>query len=63
MHSQTVRYARNGAFGAIALYLLIAVPLLGLSMHSGSSAGRYASIPGTSTTAQPGSATAIQASH
>lgn len=36
MHSQTVRYARNGAFTAIGLYLAITVPLLGLSMQSGS---------------------------
>ncbi len=33
MHSQTIRYARNGALGAIALYLLIALPLLAVSMQ------------------------------
>ena len=33
MHSQTIRYARNGALGAIALYLAIALPLLALSMQ------------------------------
>ncbi|WP_313514755.1 hypothetical protein [Pseudomonas sp.] len=40
MNSQTLRFARIGAFSAIALYLLVAVPLLGLSMapHVASSA-------------------------
>jgi len=33
MHSHTIRYARNGALGAIALYLTIALPLLALSMQ------------------------------
>lgn len=33
MHSQTIRYARNGALGAIALYLAIALPLLAVSMQ------------------------------
>lgn len=33
MHSHTIRYARNGALGAIALYLTIALPLLTLSMQ------------------------------
>ena len=33
MHSQTIRYARNGALGAIALYLVIALPLLAVSMQ------------------------------
>ncbi|SHM89182.1 hypothetical protein [Phytopseudomonas punonensis] len=33
MHSQTIRYARNGALGAIALYLTIALPLLAVSMR------------------------------
>lgn len=33
MHSQTIRYARNGALGAIALYLTIALPLLAVSMQ------------------------------
>ncbi|MCQ4270062.1 hypothetical protein NA655_03390 [Pseudomonas kuykendallii] len=32
MNSQTVRFARNGAFGAICLYLLVALPLLVVSM-------------------------------
>ncbi|WP_168175631.1 hypothetical protein [Pseudomonas sp. PA15(2017)] len=33
MHSQTIRYARNGALGAIGLYLIIALPLLAASMQ------------------------------
>lgn len=33
MHRQTIRYARNGALGAIALYLTIALPLLAVSMQ------------------------------
>ena len=33
MHSQTIRYARNGALGAIGLYLMIALPLLAASMQ------------------------------
>lgn len=33
MHSQTIRYARNGALAAIALYLTIALPLLAASMQ------------------------------
>ncbi|WP_170833952.1 hypothetical protein M1D96_12355 [Pseudomonas sp. D1-3] len=33
MHSQTIRYARNGALGAIGLYLAIALPLLAASMQ------------------------------
>lgn len=33
MHSQTIRYARNGALGAIALYLAIALPLLAVSVQ------------------------------
>ncbi|AEF22069.1 MULTISPECIES: hypothetical protein [Pseudomonas] len=33
MHSQTIRYARNGALAAIALYLAIALPLLAASMQ------------------------------
>lgn len=32
MHSQTLKLARNGAFGAICLYLLVALPLLAVSM-------------------------------
>jgi len=32
MHSQTLKFARNGAFGAIGLYLLVALPLLATSM-------------------------------
>lgn len=60
MHNQTVRYARNGAFGAIALYLLIAVPLLGLSMHKVSNPERHASTPGVSSAALAAPATAIQ---
>lgn len=34
MHSRTLRYARNGSLAAIALYLMIIVPLLGLSLQS-----------------------------
>lgn len=33
MHSQTIRYARNGTLGAIGLYLAIALPLLAASMQ------------------------------
>ncbi|WP_168172922.1 hypothetical protein [Pseudomonas sp. PA27(2017)] len=33
MHSQTIRYARNGALGAIGLYLIVALPLLAASMQ------------------------------
>lgn len=57
MHSQTVRYARNGALGAIGLYVMIAIPLLGLSMHGGPTAGGS---PLTVASALSASATATQ---
>lgn len=47
MHRQTVRYARNGALGAIGLYLAITVPLLGLSLH-GNSYAEHAPLPSAS---------------
>ncbi|SFI80630.1 hypothetical protein SAMN05216602_2953 [Pseudomonas argentinensis] len=34
MHRQTIRYARNGALGAIGFYLMIALPLLAASMQA-----------------------------
>lgn len=57
MHSQTVRYARNGALGAICLYLLIAIPLLGFSMHGGPTAG---GAPRTIISVLSASSTALQ---
>lgn len=51
MHSQTVRYARNGALAAIAVYLLIAVPLLGLSMSGSEST--ISSQPSSTEAVQP----------
>lgn len=32
MHRLTIKYARNGALAGIGLYLMIAIPLLTLSM-------------------------------
>lgn len=52
MHSQTVRYARNGALTAIGLYLAITVPLLGLSMQHGSPVVSGAEPPMSSLTPQ-----------
>lgn len=43
MHSQTIRYARNGALGAIALYLAVALPLLAVSMQHPAQRGPTAS--------------------
>lgn len=44
MHSQTVRYARNGALSAICLYVAIVIPLLAMSLHSGPSTDSDSSI-------------------
>lgn len=43
MPRHTVRYARNGALAAIAFYLVITVPLLGLSLHANDNAAQQPS--------------------
>ncbi|HWV08076.1 MAG TPA: hypothetical protein VN156_00945 [Pseudomonas sp.] len=46
MHRLTIKYARNGALAGIGLYLMIAIPLLTLSMS-------YTAAPRTQTASMP----------